>query len=164
MIKRCNGSLIAQGLLNNKECELTIDTGATRSIVRPDLITSTPMQKLRQTPILETANGDRIAHLEKETDLGLVIVEPLEHEMEDLPTARCLVDSSDASHTIPVRVANLKDNRITLKQGKVIGNCTCGTLQRGCSKDSITSSYYRGTVNLQEDLDASEPTSNGNGC
>jgi len=28
--------------------------------VRLDPITSTPMQKLRQTPILETANGDRI--------------------------------------------------------------------------------------------------------
>jgi len=47
------------------------------------------------------ANSEIIvkAHLERETDLGLVIVEPLEHEMEDLLTARCLVDSSDASHT-----------------------------------------------------------------
>jgi len=46
--------------LNNKECEFIIETGATRSIVRLNLITSTPMLKLRQTPILETANGDRI--------------------------------------------------------------------------------------------------------
>jgi len=84
------------------------------------------------------ANSEIIvkAHLEKETDRGLVTVEPLEHEMEDLLTARCLVDSSDASHTIPVRVSNLKDNRITLKQGKLIGTCEPIVRVARCSEDA----------------------------
>jgi len=55
--------------------------------------------------------------------------------MEDLLTARCLVDSSDASHTIPVRVANLKDNRITLRQGKVFGTCEPIVRVARCSED-----------------------------
>lgn len=45
-------------------------------------------------------------------------LEPLEHEMEDLLSTRCLVDSTDASHTMPSTIC-LKDNRITLEQRKV---------------------------------------------
>lgn len=60
MVKKSNGSLIAQWLLNNKKCEFTIDTGATRSIVMFDLISNPPIERLRQILILETANSEQI--------------------------------------------------------------------------------------------------------
>ncbi|KAJ8912997.1 hypothetical protein NQ315_002874 [Exocentrus adspersus] len=59
------------------------------------------------------------AHLEVKPDgLDTFLVEPDASRHEDALVAKCLVDGR---RTVPVRVANLNANRVTLKKGEAIG-------------------------------------------
>ncbi|KAJ8917903.1 hypothetical protein NQ315_002595 [Exocentrus adspersus] len=59
------------------------------------------------------------AHLEGKPDgVDIFLVEPDASRYEDALVAKCLVDGR---RTVPVRVANLNVNRVTLKKGEAIG-------------------------------------------
>ncbi|KAJ8914888.1 hypothetical protein NQ315_014901 [Exocentrus adspersus] len=61
------------------------------------------------------------AHLEGKPDgLDIFLVEPDASRHEDALVAKCLVDGR---RTVPVRVANLNVNRVTLKKGEAIRIC-----------------------------------------
>ncbi|KAJ8914881.1 hypothetical protein NQ315_014894 [Exocentrus adspersus] len=57
---RNNESLVVQGTLYGKKCDITVDTGATRSVVRRDMVPRTSIHESSLRPILETAKGDEI--------------------------------------------------------------------------------------------------------
>ncbi|KAJ8912305.1 hypothetical protein NQ315_017338 [Exocentrus adspersus] len=205
---RNNESLVVQGTLYGKKCDITVDTGATRSVVRRDMVPRTSINESSLRPILETAKGDQItvygnatiniglgntvlpmevivadivdefilgldimkqfnfisvdfekrllkvgneeiifststeknnrirlimdedvripgnteaivtAHLEGKPDgLDIFLVEPDASRHEDALVGKCLVDGR---RTVPVRVANLNVNRVTLKKGEAI--------------------------------------------
>lgn len=68
-IKKGNDSLIVQGL-NGQKCLITIDTGATRSVIRRGLVTSSRL--IGAKPVLEAANGQKIpVHGEMTVTLGI---------------------------------------------------------------------------------------------
>ncbi|KAJ8912996.1 hypothetical protein NQ315_002873 [Exocentrus adspersus] len=59
-MSRNNENLVVQGTLYGKKCDITVDTGATRSVVRRDIVPRTSINEASLRPILETAKGDEI--------------------------------------------------------------------------------------------------------
>lgn len=61
-VNKCGNSLLLEGNISFKTCQIIIDTGASRSIIRPDLLSSkTPITSKFFT--LKTANGQMIETL-----------------------------------------------------------------------------------------------------
>jgi len=63
------GSLIADGWIQEKPCQVTIDTGASATVARPDIVAGLPERELGQPYVLQTASGETIpamkeAHVE----------------------------------------------------------------------------------------------------
>jgi predicted aspartyl protease len=63
------GSLSADGWVQEKPCWVTIDTGASATVARPDIVAGLPERELSQPYVLQTASGETIpvvkeAHVE----------------------------------------------------------------------------------------------------
>jgi hypothetical protein len=48
------GSLIADGWIQEKPCRVTIDTGASATVARPDVVAGLPERELSQPYVLQT--------------------------------------------------------------------------------------------------------------
>ncbi|KAJ8916427.1 hypothetical protein NQ315_014640 [Exocentrus adspersus] len=59
-ISRNNDSLVVQGTLYGKKCDITVGTGATRSVVRRDMVPRTSINEYNCRPIQENAKGNEI--------------------------------------------------------------------------------------------------------
>jgi hypothetical protein len=69
MAKWTEDSLIADGWIQERPCRVTIDTGASVTIARPDIVAALPERKLNLSYVLRTASGETIpvmreAHVE----------------------------------------------------------------------------------------------------
>jgi predicted aspartyl protease len=63
------GSLIADGCIQERPCRVTIDTGASATVTRRDIVAGLPERELSQPYMLQTASGETIpamkeAHVE----------------------------------------------------------------------------------------------------
>jgi predicted aspartyl protease len=54
------GSLTADGWTQEKPCRVTIDTGASAIVARPDIVAGLPERKLSRPYVLQTASGETI--------------------------------------------------------------------------------------------------------
>ena len=59
-MKRNGESLTAHGKVNDKVCLLTIDMGATSSIIRPDMIKQLRVRQTEKNFVLQTASGKKV--------------------------------------------------------------------------------------------------------
>jgi hypothetical protein len=69
LAKWAEDSLIADGWLQERPCRVTIDTGASVTIARPDIVVGLPEGKPNLSFVLRTASGETIpvmreAHVE----------------------------------------------------------------------------------------------------
>jgi hypothetical protein len=67
-------SLLAEGWIQRKACRVIIDTGASVTIARPDIVAGQPERKLSSAYVLQTASGETIPVLTEaliELTLGL---------------------------------------------------------------------------------------------
>jgi len=58
-------SLIAEGWIQGKPCQVTIDTGASVTIAHPDKVAGQPERKPSRTYVLQTASGETIPVLKE---------------------------------------------------------------------------------------------------
>jgi predicted aspartyl protease len=58
LAERAKGSLIADGWVQEKPCRVTIDTGASATVARPDVVAGLPERELSQPYVLQTASGE----------------------------------------------------------------------------------------------------------
>ncbi|KAJ8939481.1 hypothetical protein NQ318_022535 [Aromia moschata] len=140
-------SLIVHGYLDDKWCSFVIDTGATRTILRPDILPKPP-KELSKHVKLETATGELIpVHGEVNVKTGIIVEEDiqipqgseniiiakLDGNSEGLSTR--IVEASERNdgllvarslvqmdNQIPARIANISD-KIILKKNEVLGRC-----------------------------------------
>jgi predicted aspartyl protease len=54
------GSLTANGWIQVKPCRVTIDTGASVTVARPDIVAGLPERELSRPYVLQTASGETI--------------------------------------------------------------------------------------------------------
>jgi predicted aspartyl protease len=60
LAKWAKGSLTADGWIQEKPCRVTIDTGASVTIARPDIVEGLPEKELSRPYVLQTASGETI--------------------------------------------------------------------------------------------------------
>jgi len=58
-------SLIAEGWIHGKPCQVTIDTGASVTITQPDIVAGQPVRKPSRAYILQNASGETIPVLKE---------------------------------------------------------------------------------------------------
>jgi predicted aspartyl protease len=56
---------MAEGWIQGKPCRVTIDTGASVTIARPNMVAGQPERKPSRTHVLQTASGETIPVLKK---------------------------------------------------------------------------------------------------
>jgi hypothetical protein len=66
------GSLIANGWVQGKPCRVTINTGASATVARPDIVAGLPERELSQPYVLQTASGETMPVV-KETHVELTL-------------------------------------------------------------------------------------------
>jgi predicted aspartyl protease len=54
------GSLTADGWIQERPCRVTIDTGASATVARPDIVAGLPERELSRPYVLQTASGETI--------------------------------------------------------------------------------------------------------
>jgi hypothetical protein len=54
------GSLTADGWIQERPCRVTIDTGASATVARPDIVAGLPERELSRPYVLQTVSGERI--------------------------------------------------------------------------------------------------------
>jgi predicted aspartyl protease len=72
LAKWTKGSLITGGWVQEKPCRVTIDTGASATVARPDIVAGLPERQLNQPYVLQTASGETIPVV-KEAHVGLTM-------------------------------------------------------------------------------------------
>ncbi|KAJ8940293.1 hypothetical protein NQ318_000115 [Aromia moschata] len=146
-------SLVIHGYLDDKWCSFIIDTGATRTILRPNILPKPPKELPRHVK-LETATGEQIpVHGELnlqdynqsrriiiEEDIQIpqgsenIVIARLDGNGEGLSTG--IVEARERNdgllvarslvqinNQIPVRIANISNKKIILKKNEVLGRC-----------------------------------------
>jgi hypothetical protein len=65
LAKWANRSLTADGWIQEKPCRVTIDTGASVTVARPDIVAGLAERKLSRPYVLQTASGETIPVVEE---------------------------------------------------------------------------------------------------
>jgi predicted aspartyl protease len=65
LAKWAEGSLTADGWIQEKPCRVTIDTGASVTVARPDIVEGLPIRELSRPYVLLTASGGTIPVVKK---------------------------------------------------------------------------------------------------
>jgi hypothetical protein len=60
LAKWAEGSLTADGWIQEKPCRVTIDTGASATVDRPDIVAGLPERELSRPYVLQTESGETI--------------------------------------------------------------------------------------------------------
>jgi predicted aspartyl protease len=59
------GSLIADGWIQERPCRVTVDTGASATVARPDIVAGLPERELSRPYVLKTASGETMPVMKK---------------------------------------------------------------------------------------------------
>jgi predicted aspartyl protease len=57
-MREYKGRLTADGWIQEKPCRVTVDTGASATVARPDIVARLPERELSQPYVLQTASGE----------------------------------------------------------------------------------------------------------
>jgi predicted aspartyl protease len=115
------GRLTADGWIQEKPCRLTIDTGASATVARPDIVAGLPERELSRPYVLQTASGETIpvvkeAHVEltmgRRTLRSWVFVA----DIKDFILGLDILRAYDASVDIGCRVLRLGRDEVPVRE------------------------------------------------